>query len=356
MVNNGQPCPLATGAPFGALAKQFPELNVAPILDITGASGGPPWSQGGNFSMISSNFINTYQFGDQLSWNHGKHAFRFGFEGERILYNNTIPSSGRGELLIGSTADFLTSSAGLPGTNPLDPTYNDGTPFVGGGISFGFGLQGALTHYNRINAFDWYVQDDIKVSQKLTVNLGLRWEYDGFPDDKSGEFANVWASQAAKVNTGSFFLNNPNGTLVGFVVPSNFDVKDFGLTAPNGAAGVLVNGNKTLVPGSPLHNFAPRLGVAWQPLDDKFRCSSRLWLVLRSNLRQPAHRQPTEPAAVLGCGLWWIPRVPRGSLHNPWIAGARQPTPLVSDAAHSELGVRVHVGFTADVKPPAPDV
>ena len=42
--------------------------------------------------MISTNYINTYQFGDQLSWNHGKHALRFGFDGERILYNNTIPA------------------------------------------------------------------------------------------------------------------------------------------------------------------------------------------------------------------------------------------------------------------------
>ncbi len=72
--------------------------------------------------MISSNFINTYQFGDQVSWNHGKHALRAGFEGERILYNNTIPASGRGELLFYGTPDFLTSSSGpaidgTPATN-----------------------------------------------------------------------------------------------------------------------------------------------------------------------------------------------------------------------------------------------
>lgn len=269
LVNNGSAC----GTVTPALAKQYPELNIVPILDILGiASPAGPWSQGGNFSMISTNFINTYQWGDQLSWNHGKHALRFGFEGERILYNNTIPAAGRGELLIWNTADFLTSSAGPPGTHPADPTYNDGTPATpNGGILLGFGLKGALTHYNRINSFDWYVQDDFKVSRKLTVNLGLRWEYNGFPDDKSGQFSNEWNSQLQKVNTYSALQPlGAMGTLVGFVVPSNFDVNTFGLTAPGGASGVLVNGNKTLVPGTPLDNFAPRIGVAWQPLNDKF--------------------------------------------------------------------------------------
>lgn len=267
LVNNGSPC----GTVTPTLAKQFPELNIVPILDILGSFGSPsgPWSQGGNFSMISTNYINTYQFGDQLSWNHGKHSLRFGFEGERILYNNTIPASGRGELLMWTTADFLTSSSGI---FQQDPTYSDGTPLTpNGGIVLGFGLKGTLTHYNRINAFDSYVQDDIKVSRKLTVNLGLRWEYDGFPDDKSGQFSNEWNSQLQQVNSYNAFQSlGPTGTLVGFVVPSNFDIKQFGLTARNGASGVLINGNKTLVPGTPLTNFAPRIGVAWQPLNDKF--------------------------------------------------------------------------------------
>ena len=87
----------------------------------------------------------------------------------------------RGELLMNSTADFLTSSSGpaLDGT-PATPT---------GGIALGFGLKGTLTHYNRVNQFDSYVQDDIKVNSRLTVNLGVRWEFAGFPDDKSGQFS-----------------------------------------------------------------------------------------------------------------------------------------------------------------------
>lgn len=323
LVNNGAPCPLVSSGTLGAIAKQFPESNVAPILDILGGPSGP-WSQGGNFAMISTNYINTFQFADQISWNHGKHTIRAGFQAERIQYNNTIPASIRGELLIGTTADFLTSSAGPPGTNPVDPTYNDGTAATAGSVLTGFGLKGPLTHYNRINAFDSYVQDDFKVNRKLTVNMGLRWEYDGFPDDKSGQFTNIWTTQLSKFNTGSDFINNQTGTLIGFVVPSNFD-KTAGFTAPNGATGVLVNSNKTLLPGSPLKNFAPRLGLAWQPLSEKFvvRAGFGLFydrvygnLLIDNQLNLP-------PYAGTAAGTF--PATQSDTLHNPWFAAAQTP-------------------------------
>ena len=163
-------------------------------------------------------------------------------------------------------------------------------------------------HDQRSNEFASYLEDDIKVNSKLTVNLGVRWEYDGYPSDTTGLFTNGWASQAALVNTGSFFLGNQAstacgngtafgpgctsnqiGTLAGMVVQSNYNPNIVqcgaplapsacGLTAPagifpgypGGATGVYFNTNKTLVHGAPINNFGPRIGVAWQPLGEKF--------------------------------------------------------------------------------------
>src|ERR1700728_3292188 len=338
LINNGGPCPGATTDPLNR------EQTVVPIVDILGIatpSGG--WGQGGNFSATSQNFINTFQWADQISWTHGKQTIRSGFDAERIYYNNTIFASSRGEVLFDNVADLLTSSAGPPGTNPMDPTYNDGVPatvvtgipnpncyiaqssLCGGGAD-PIALKGALTHNNVINAFDGFVQDDIKVTRKLTVNLGVRWEYDGWPDDTSGQFGNDWINLADKVNTGSFFINQaecgtsgePIGTLQGFLVPSNFAVKKFGLTGPCGVSGVTVNGNKTLLPGSPWHNFAPRIGVAWQPLGERFVVRAgcgvfydRVYgnLLVDNQLNLPPYS---------GAGVGPFPSSLEGTLHNPY--------------------------------------
>ena len=324
LVNNGSPCGSTLPSPNDQIAAKFPEANIVPILDILGAfSAMGPWSQGGNFAMISSNFNNTFQYADQISWNHGKHTVRAGFEAERLQHNGTIPASTRGELLIWNTADFLTSSAG---SFAQDPTYDDGTPQTAtGGILAGFGLKGWLTHYNRVNAFSGYVQDDFKVRPKLTLNLGLRWEYDGYPNDVAGRFSNEWAREIAKVNTGSWFLAHPEGTLGGFVVPSNYD-KTYGLTATDSvagtASGVIVNSNQTLVPGTPWHNFAPRIGIAWQPLGDKFVVRAgygwfydRLYgvLLIDNQLNLPPYS---------GAGSGPSPQNQGNTLHDPWAAGA----------------------------------
>jgi Carboxypeptidase regulatory-like domain/TonB-dependent Receptor Plug Domain len=251
-----------------------------PLDGPTGYSQGP-LNTGGNFFASATNYFNTFQYKDQISWNHGKHAIRAGVEADRIQYNWTLP--GRGGVDFPTVADFLTSSSGAP---------NTGTTAVGNGILvnfYGLGEANGNPHDQRTNEFSAFTEDDIKVSRKLTVNLGVRWEYDGYPSDVTGLFTNVWPSEAGLVNTGSFFINNPAGTLAGFVVQSNYNPNiarcgaptapsACGLTtSPNifpitdhyagGATGVYFNTNKTLVHGAPITDFGPRVGVAWQPVN-----------------------------------------------------------------------------------------
>jgi Carboxypeptidase regulatory-like domain len=286
--NNGQPCSANVKLPI----KDFGIVPSIDVLDLYSPSG--DWNQGGNFAGTGVNLDNEWQAADQVSWNHGIHTLRLGFDLEWDGYYNTTPASGRGEVLFDNTADFLTSSSGPaidgtpqtglpPSAPPPNPTLGCGflgfTDCAGGAAPIA--LRGLLTHYNRIGFYDGFVQDDIKVNRKLTVNVGVRWEYDGWPSDKIGQFTNIWTSQLATVNTGSFFLSQaptcqasstapllPLGTLAGFVVPKNFDPAA-GLTGPCGVAGVKVNSNNTLLSGSPLDNFMPRLGVAWQPFGNK---------------------------------------------------------------------------------------
>ena len=101
-----------------------------------------------------------------------------------------------------------------------------------------------------VNAF---IAEDWRISSNLTLNLGVRWEYFGFPSEANGMLA-VYDFPAA-LATG----------LVqdGFVFASNFD--------PNsvpGAAGLPLNkaDSKSIIPGD-YDNVMPRVGFAWTPFD-----------------------------------------------------------------------------------------
>ena len=300
-IANGDCASLSSIKNLNPIPAQLPTIGVLALPTINLAGGGVvtpgAWNNGGNFFASATNFFNTFQYKDQISWNHGKHAIRAGAEADRIQYNWTLP--GRGGLAFPTIADFLTSSSGGP---------NAGTPAAPGGLLinfYGYSSPIGNPHYQRTNEFSAFAEDDIKLTRKLTVNLGIRWEYDGWPSDKTGLFTNGSPEQAALVNTGSFFLgdevvtgppasgpvtnNNLIGTLVGYTVQSNYNPNILrcgtasvpaacGLSAPagvyggypGGATGVLFNSNKTLIQGSPLANFGPRIGVAWQPLGDRF--------------------------------------------------------------------------------------
>jgi len=302
---NGSCSNIPSSNNINPIVLQVPTITIsglpmnAPVGYGTGAL-----NTGGNFFSSATNYFNTFEMKDNVSWNHGIHTLRAGAEVDRIQYNWTLP--GRGGVFFPTVSDFLTSASGLPGSNC---GYGAGSPActpssgVPNGIFvnfYGLGQVNGNIHDQRANQFSAYFEDDIKATSKLTLNLGVRWEYDGYPSDVTGLFTNTWPTQAALVNTGSFFLGNevangpgtPSnqiGTLAGFVVQSNYNPNiaacgaplaptACGFTAPagifpgypGGATGVYVNTNKTLVHGSPDNDFAPRIGVAWQPWNDKF--------------------------------------------------------------------------------------
>jgi Carboxypeptidase regulatory-like domain/TonB-dependent Receptor Plug Domain len=304
-------CAGLTGKKINSSQLEIPEIQTIGLFGLPNEGG---WNNGGNFIPANTTFFNYFQGNEQISWNHGKHSIRTGFWVNRIQFNWTLP--GRGSMLFWNTTDFLTSASsnsavtGLPGPAP------------GGLVATLYGLTNpnGNRHEQRVNEFAAFVQDDIKVTHKLTLNLGLRWEYDGYPAEINGLLTDVWPSTVGLVNTGSFFLgneiasgppctnalapcaliatnNNQVGTLAGYTVQSNYNpnikacgnplaLVSCGLTAPagvypanpiagtpaypGGATGVFFNNNKTLVHGAPITSFGPRVGLAWQPLGNRF--------------------------------------------------------------------------------------
>ena len=183
--------------------------------------------------QIAQNFLN---FQDDLVWTHGRHSLHVGGGFNRGQENFTKFHffAGLGFL---SFPDFLLGQDGA--TN-------------GTGISNVFlslDLPGLFDRYFRIWEYNTYAQDDIKVTSRLTVNLGLRFEHLGGLGDELGR-------------NGSFDMARadpnppPSGSLAGFVVPDNFrGTVPTGVTRLDNDLGYRGDGQNT---------WNPRIGFAWQ--------------------------------------------------------------------------------------------
>ncbi len=124
---NATTCPASiTGSnSINPIQLQIPTLSIAglPLNGAVGYGTGA-LNTGGNFFASATNFFNTFQFKDNISWNHGIHTIRAGAEVDRIQYNWTLP--GRGGMIFPTVSDFLVSSSGLPATQtpgPVDERY-----------------------------------------------------------------------------------------------------------------------------------------------------------------------------------------------------------------------------------------
>jgi hypothetical protein len=197
---------------------------------------------------------NQFQIADQISWTHGRHTIRAGFEVERTQWNLVFGGLGQGWMFLGSFSNLL--AADQPG-NLLFCLF-----CVRGGPN-------GIIHGYRLPNMNSFFQDDWKVSSKLTVNLGVRWEYNGTLSDKYGNLTNTWTS---KLVPNSQLPNGPNGVAgnyAGYVVPNNFDTRPLG-SGGWGAppAGVFQSDNQFPArEHPPLSNFGPRVGFAYQATD-----------------------------------------------------------------------------------------
>ena len=186
---------------------------------------------------------NQLEGSDQISWSHGKHTIRAGFEYEDTRWP-IIWSGVRGLLLTGTFNDLLVGGAG----NLLSCLYCSRSAPLG--IVHGYGSP-------SMNA---YVQDDWKVSPRLTLNLGVRWEFNGALNDKYGNLTQTWVTRIAAVPIPPSGPTDSGPGVSQWVVPNNY-VSHYGQPP----AGVLINDSSSPERlHAPLSNFGPRIGFADQ--------------------------------------------------------------------------------------------
>lgn len=209
----------------------------------------------------------THSWSDNVSWVHGKHRVRAGGFFLR-QYNGRADTGGaRGKITFQTFTDFL---LGMNATDNLSPAGRSNIQTVG--ASEGAGPGGEVQYRYRRKYGALYVQDDFKLAERLTLNLGLRWEYISPSTDDAGAIGNISMAELMKSP-----IPPASGTYSGYTVAANYDPatvnpytgQTFGTPPP----GVITRATKSFYDNStPRDAFAPRAGFAWQP----FGASSRV--------------------------------------------------------------------------------
>ncbi len=232
------PNALQNPATFGIL--DGINLNAGlPFITIGGTGiglGGPngfPQGRGDTTGVLS----------DTLNYVRGKHSFKFGGEFRRV-YNNNFASD-TGTLAFTNVAGFI---AGTPSGFTLSPGNNPSRITV--------------------NNLGFFAQDSWKAMNRLTLELGLRYDWNATPSEALGRFVNFDAATDSLVQVSSpYKQNNKNfQPRLGFA----YDVFGSGKTVVRGAYAVLVDQPITgLVTGltnnPPLGNPLSFVGTTTKP-------------------------------------------------------------------------------------------
>jgi hypothetical protein len=141
------------------------------LINVTGFS---PLGHEGNNPQNS--ITNTYQLLDTATYARGSHLFKFGLDFRFVQQNAFRDVQSRG---------FLTfsQSAGLTGNALADLLL--GSPFITGGARVD------NAQHLRTNSYNFFVNDSYRVTPRLTLNAGLRYEYNS-PSVDTEDRANIY--------------------------------------------------------------------------------------------------------------------------------------------------------------------
>jgi hypothetical protein len=188
----------------------LPQINVSGYFSLTNSIGGP--KAGGDFFSVR----------DVFSWTSGPHAIKIGGE---LSYNKTVQDT-----LLNNYGVFTFSNV---------VTRNALADFM-------LGIPSAVTQDAPVTALwnSWYgalfAQDDYRISSRLTLNLGLRWDIQTPGADPQNRFTTYVPGQKSTVNAAA-----PTGLLF------------------YGDPGV----ERGVIPTA-LNHVSPRIGIVWDPFGD----------------------------------------------------------------------------------------
>ena len=226
-------------------------VSFLPQMTFAGTNVGPI----GNGDLVQSFHDTTWQFEDTATWTHGRHVIHGGFQAYHYIMNDLYPGN-----------------AGLAGQFIFNGQFtgNNGASAGNAVADFLLGLPqdvqqgngGGGNKYLRNSLFGIFAQDNWRIKNNLTLNLGLRYELTTARQTNNGQDVNF------NLITGAPTIGSGYNTYTG------------------------------------IGNFQPRLGLAWQPhwrlgVDKEYRDSRRVWhFQLHGGQRR---QQPAIPESSI-CG------------------------------------------------------
>jgi outer membrane receptor protein involved in Fe transport len=182
---------------FYAQDRHFDPASIGLNTNAKGIDLGLPRFSVGSFPQLGASSTDTrnrvdsnWHYIDNISWKHGKHDIKAGYEFRRTTVSQNFDSYFKGRLNFG-------------GALPLN-AFLSGTP------TGGFQYSGNANRNTFENSHAIYLQDSYHWSSRLTLNLGLRYDYYGLVQEKHGNFTNFNPLTGADILVGQGRLYQPD--------------------------------------------------------------------------------------------------------------------------------------------------
>ncbi len=192
----------------------LPGQGAVGVIEVIGLSVYPG---GTDAPDVNRHVFNSYQLDNDLSWTRGRHSFNFGVRLERTHYNLDSQNSASGEFRFRNVQDFLTNRpnrfrAQLPGSDTI--------------------------RGQRQSVLGLYAEDSWRAAPRLTLDLGVRYEWASVPYEVNGKISNFDGVMSVEPRIGAPLYSNPSGRGIAPRVGLAWDLSGSGSTIIRSGYGI----------------------------------------------------------------------------------------------------------------------